>query len=69
MLIMEISEYTVSRTDIARRLKVSYSTVENYEEYGWLPKARRVKGANGKFYTEKDYINLVAILKSYNKIK
>jgi DNA-binding transcriptional MerR regulator len=69
MLIMELSEYTVSRTDIARRLKVSYSTVENYEEYGWLPKATPVKGVNGKFYTEKDYINLVATLKAYKKIK
>lgn len=69
MLKMEISEYTLSRTDIARRLKVSYNTVNNYEKYGWLPKPQRVDGVNGKFYTEQDYANLVATLKAYKKIK
>lgn len=73
MLLQEItmnpSEQLISRKDLAKRLNVSYGTVENYEEYGWLNKAKRYKGLNGVFYTEQDYIDLVVKLKAYGKLK
>ena len=66
---MSTENKIISREEIAKRLNVHYNTVMRYETYGWIPKAQKIKGLNGVFYTEKDYIELVTKLKEYGKLK
>ncbi len=46
----ETKFFTVS--EVARRLGVSPSTIKNWEQAGYIPKARRVKLNRVRIYTE-----------------